>query len=198
MAPATTLTLQLLFDPSNDTFTNVGRFLPDPGDTYTPQTPLNERSKIWIFVDEDGSQIVVPDSNGYSIQMGDDSPSVQIRVLKSGTDGEFAEVDGYALRIAAVFGRAHRAPGKQDYASPFALKGSRPPVVGATFQADFDKDHAGAKEGCMLVLGQPEFYDGTSADLYEFNIGVTAHIRFQSGQTVTYTFGHDPNLEVGN
>ena len=192
-----TLTLQLVFDPSNDTYTGVGRFLPDPGDTY-PQTPLSQRSKIWILDRADGTQSVVPDSDGYAVKAQADAPLVRIHVLMNKNSGNLVDWDGYALRMTAVFGRAHHAENSDnDFASPFVLKGSHPAVVAASFGIEVDAATA-QQQGALLELGAPHFYDPHSPALYEFNIGVVAHIQFPNNpNTVTYTYGHDPDMEVG-
>jgi hypothetical protein len=48
----------------------------------------------------------------------------------------------------------------------------------------------------MLQFNNPVLKD-SGTDIFEFNVGVLATVT-QGSQTSTYTFGHDPDLQVDN
>ncbi len=191
----TTLTLQLVFDPSNTSYTPYGRFLPDPGSS----APITQRSKVWILNTGNGNPVVSPDNPGTPIAISkQQGVQVQINIIASLPAGYSWGPDPYPIKVGVVFGRAHHPSRRnQDYASPFALANVTPPTVCAIFEQWFTAAQLGTAYDALVPLGAPAFLDTTvgSKDIYDFNVGVTVSLT-HNGQPLTLSFGHDPDMQV--
>jgi len=191
------LTLQLIFDPTQTAYTPFGRFLPDPG----PSKPVNQRSKVWIL--DSNAPVTDNPANPFTISISNNPPQVQIGII--GNLGNIGYTwgsgdTGYALRIAAVFGRSsHHGSRDQSYASAFPVPNATPKVVGTIFDMTFTASQITNNQAVLLPIGSPFFHDAgaNSSDIYAFNVGVTAFINVPPLNTTSvYTFGHDPDLQV--
>ena len=188
-----TLTLQLVFDPTSQHCAQFGRFLPD--------SPNALRSKVWIL---DGGT-PSPDSTPPTIALYSTNPAtpqVQVSIIASFPAGYGWGIgpapNNYSLKIVSVFGRAVHANKVQDFASPFAVLMS--PSNLATIFEDTYTYQSGVNETSTFELGQARFGNppANGHDTYAFNVGAMGYIQGPSGAVTPIYLGHDPDLNVGN
>jgi len=196
-----TLTLQLGFDPSNP-LCDTGRFL---ADATGSNPPIGQRSKVWIQDTGTGQPTVTNDRTTPKVQLvsaNSSTPTVQVTIVANLPQGySWGTGDsGYSMRIVAVFGRARHAANSQDYASPFGAV-AVPSALATVFDLTYIDTGSTSPLTTTLQFGQARFGDAgaTTPDNYSFNVGVVAFI-VKPGQTTPslFTFGHDPDLNVGN
>lgn len=191
-----TRTLQLVLNPSMLDFATLGRFLPDP----VLPAPANTRSKVWFFTGDE--EKIVPDTDILKIKTRAQDPSapeVSIRVIGQLPGGvKWDDSVSDALRIVAVFGRAHHAKPAQDLASPFRFAPARNEIVGTLFEGSFSAAELVNNEG-TIDLYQAVFPTTGDVLLRTYGFNVAAIVKLvDNGQHFTLTFGHDPNMEVGS
>jgi len=101
------------------------------------------------------------------------------------------------FQIYAVFGRGpHHGANKQQYASPFGVPNGAPRQGKAPVCTVFMLPQPATGGSATLQFNNPVLKD-SGTDIFEFNVGVLATVT-QGSQTSTYTFGHDPDLQVDN
>jgi hypothetical protein len=127
-----TLSLQLVFSPTDPVCLTYGRFSTD-----VSGGSLNQRSKVWI---QDGTVLgdITPSVTILSSDPG--TPMIQICVVANLPLGwSWATgLDGYCLRITAVFGRAHHGTQReQAYASPFSIHNQDSTSIATVFDQHY-------------------------------------------------------------
>jgi hypothetical protein len=103
------------------------------------------------------------------------------------------------FQIFAVFGRGpHHGANQQQYASPFGVPHGAPRQGKAPVCTVFTLPQPATGSPATLQFNNPVLKD-SGTDIFEFNVGVVASVTPPgSSGTSTYTFGHDPDLQVDN
>jgi hypothetical protein len=155
---AQTLTLQLVFDPTNGICTTYGRFALD-----TPTL----RSKVWIQNIGSSNPVVLPGNTASVTVLGSDpnTPVIQILLITSLPSGwswsKSSGNDPYSVRITAVFGRAHHGNLRdQAYATPFSLHNQETTKLCTVFDQTYGTTASpiGSNNQCLLSLGVARFH----------------------------------------
>jgi hypothetical protein len=200
--PTATLTLQLVFNPQNPN-APFGRF-----SKYDSTAPTTLQSEVWILVPVTGPPSITRDKNASVQVLNSDpnSPTVQIGVIGNLPTGwAFATGDtGYAMRITAVFGRAHHAAERdQSYASPFSV-GNQGPSPSTVFDKTYSLSDI-VNNQCLLVLGVARLHSAPPAPVLSSinpatfpsqagSIGFTIAGQNLSGATLQWSAGVTPSI----
>ncbi len=156
---AQTLTLQLIFDPTNRLCKKFGRFLPDD-----PSHHLTERSDVWIL-NIDTNPVIQPGQSASVTVLSADpnTPLIQILIIGKLPPKWAWRIgkDGYAARITSVFGRAHHAnERKQTFATPFSLHNGDSTELSTVFDQTYGTavNPIGTNNQCLISLGFARFH----------------------------------------